>query len=78
MRWVKKAGDDVGVDVGENIGEARMGMEEEVVVVRRQAKQVMRGVHLACWHRCHLFSCSPFGFGQLLLVVWGCSCIRRG
>ena len=31
MRCVKKADEDSGVDVGKKAGEARMGMEEEVV-----------------------------------------------
>ena len=30
MRWVEKAGKDVGMDIGEKVGEVRMGMEEVV------------------------------------------------
>ena len=43
---------------------------------RRQAKWVMRGTHLACWHGFHLLSCNPFGFGELELLFGGVVTIR--
>jgi len=70
MRWAKKAGEDVGMDIGKKVGEVRMGIEEEEV-----GEEVGKAGDEGCTP-CMLPQAQPLQLGSIWLwEATSCCCL---